>query len=385
VASLRNLLPVTSRCIYMNTGSSGPCPQPAVAAMNELQEWINATGPSAVEAYYRMGDAEQAARDSFAALLGCSPAEIALTHNTSEGVNIVLQGLGLRARDEIIITDLEHDSVLVPVYHLCATAGAAWRMLNLSHGADPVASLTDALSPEVRLVLVSHVSFCNGQVLPIREMTSVANAAGVPVMVDGAQGPGHVDVNVKELGVQFYAAPGQKWLLGPEGTGALYVADEWLERLTPRWVGWVSHTGFDLQGGYTLKPDCRRFEVGTRDPVVLLGLAESTRILTQFGMEAVHSRILTLSDLLRARLSQISGVILRSPTDGPARCGLIAFTMDGMHAKNITSALYKNARIVCRWILPPYPPVVRVSVNAFQTEDELNTLCDALSSLTKAG
>jgi len=378
---LRSLLPVTRSHIYMNTGSSGPCPTPTVEAVCEMQRWLSAEGPSGPNAWARMHDAEGRARQAVADVLGCQPAEIALTHSTSEGISIVLNGLGLGPGDEVIITDIEHDSVLVPVYHLCQRVGATWRMLMLSGGIDPVAALAEVISPRVRLVAVSHVAFCNGQMLPIPEMAAVAREAGVPLLVDGAQGPGHVPVNVKEMGVAFYAAPGQKWLLGPEGTGALYVSEEWRDRVTPAWLGWASHSGYDLLGNYSLKPDARRYEVGTRDPAALMGLAESVAVLRSIGLESIHARILALSDMLRDRLRQMPRVNLRSPSDGPARTGLVAFTVEGVQPPDVVRELYSRARVVCRSIPPPFGQVVRVSVNAFQTEEELDVLCECLAAL----
>lgn len=381
VGAVRAEIPAVHRCIYMNTGTSGPCPQRTVDAVKHMHQWMNELGPSAPEVQARAFEIESTLRQRLAALLNCSPGQVVLTHNTSEGINIVLNGLRLGPGDEVIITDLEHDSVLVPVYHLCAATGAKWRMLRLAGGADPVAELENAITPRTKVAVFSHIAFCNGQKLPVKEMAVAASSRGVPVLIDGAQAVGHIPVDVAELGVQFYALPGQKWLLGPDGTGALYIAEEWLHRLHPSWVGWASRVEYDLEGGYSLKDDARRFEVGTVDPAVLCGLSESLLYLAKLGLDAVEARILHLSDMLREGLSGLSGVKLCSPAEGAARCGLVAFTIDGVEPKQVVAALYQRARIVCRWIPPPFPPVVRFSVNFFQTEDEIEEACRCVASL----
>ncbi|MGQ9696582.1 MAG: aminotransferase class V-fold PLP-dependent enzyme [Armatimonadota bacterium] len=383
INAAREVLPVTRHCIYMNTGTSGPCPRPAVEAMAGLHTWINSVGPSSPDAKTKGDEVTAQLRTALASLLNCTPKEIALTHNTSEGVNIVLTGLDIGPGDEIIVTDLEHDSVLVPVYHMCARTGAVWRMLALSTGADPVSALAEAITPRTKLVAISHIAFSNGRLLPIREMASVARAAGVPVLVDGAQGPGHIPVDVRELGVQFYALPGQKWLLGPDGTGALYICSEWLERLRPQWVGWASHRGYDLDGGYRLREDARRFEVGTMDPCALLGMLRSVEFLQEVGLPAVHARIAHLAARLRRMLADIHGVEVKTPPKS-AESGLVAFTVVGMEPRAVVAELYRLALVVCRWIPPPFPPVVRVSVNFFQTEEELHSLCECLARLAQA-
>lgn len=380
IEAVREDLPVTRHCIYMNTGTSGPCPRPSVEAMAGLHTWINSVGPSSPEAQAKTAEVTSQLRARLAALLNCSPEEIALTHNTSEGINIVLTGLGIGPGDEIVVTDLEHDSVLVPVYHLCSHTSAVWRMLTLSNGADPVAALSEALSDRTKLVVFSHIAFPNGQLLPVRQMAAVAGSAGIPVLVDGAQAPGHIPVDVKALGVPFYALPGQKWLLGPDGTGALYISAEWIPKLRPAWLGWASHAGYDLAGGYRLRHDARRFEVGTFDPAALLGLLRSIEFIEEVGLQAVHARISRLAHLLRRMLSEVDGLEVKTPP-GSACSGLVAFTVRGMEPKAVTAELYRQARVVCRWIPPPFSPVVRVSVNFFQTEDELDRLCACLARL----
>lgn len=381
VEAVRAEIPATRRCIYMNTGTSGPCPRRTVEAVKQMHQWMNECGPSAPEVQAKVAEVEGTLRRRLAALLNCAPSQVVLTHNTSEGINIVLNGLRLGPDDEVIVTDLEHDSVLVPVYHLCAALGAKWRMLKLAGGADPVAELESAITAKTKMVVFSHIAFCNGQKLPVKEMAAVASFRGVPVLIDGAQAVGHIPVDVADLGVQFYALPGQKWLLGPDGTGALYIAEEWLHRLHPSWVGWASRVEYDLDGGYTLKDDARRFEVGTMDPAVLCGLSESLLYLAELGLDAVEARILHLSDMLREELSSLPGVKLHSPAGGFARCGLVAFTVDGVEPKQAVAALYQKARVVCRWIPPPFPPVVRFSVNFFQTEEEIEEACRCVASL----
>jgi L-cysteine/cystine lyase len=162
-------------------------------------------------------------------LMGCPPGTIALTHSTTDGMNLVLRGLRLGRGDEVVTSDEEHPGLLAPLAALAAEQGVTITVA-------PFAELADAVTAATKLIACSHVSWINGQVA---DMGALA-ATGVPVLLDGAQGLGAIPVDPRELGCAFYAAAGQKWLCGPDQSGFLYVHEDWIDRLGAPWPGYQS-------------------------------------------------------------------------------------------------------------------------------------------------
>jgi L-cysteine/cystine lyase len=220
-AALRDAFPVLDEVAYLNAGTCGPVASAAVQAAQDTLH-IAAVDGRWMPYFERMIDLHARQRSAYAALIGAAPADVALTTSTSDGIVRVLAGLELGPEDEIITSEEEHPGLLGPV---AATA----RRIGLRVRTVPFESLAEAVSSATGLVACSHVSWISGKVAP-SELAEVA-ASGVPVLLDGAQGAGAIDVDVSALGCAFYAASGQKWLCGPVGTGFLYVAPAWRDRL----------------------------------------------------------------------------------------------------------------------------------------------------------
>ena len=222
----RAQFPVLERLAYLNAGTEGPLPRRAADAVHARIDYEVSHGrcgrPYFEELIARAGEL----RARYAGLLGCEPEEIALTGSTTDGINTVLSGLDLRPGDEILTSDQEHPGLLAPLGRARQLRGVTVRVV-------PFAELAGEVTPGTRLVACSHVSWVNGQVCDVAALT----AAGPPVLLDAAQAIGAISVDVNELGVDFYAASGQKWLCGPEGSGCLYVRQDRLEELVVPWPG----------------------------------------------------------------------------------------------------------------------------------------------------
>ena len=162
-----------------------------------------------------------------------------LTHNTTEGMNIGLSGLDWGAGDEVVTTTLEHGGALLPLYQLHRRHGVRITFADVGNGERDAAltAIERAIHPGVRMVVLSHVTWGTGAVLPIGEIAQLAHEAGAQVLVDGAQSVGALPVDVHALDVDVYAFPGQKWLCGPEGTGGLYVKRAQLDAVQPTQIG----------------------------------------------------------------------------------------------------------------------------------------------------
>ncbi len=363
---------------YMNVGSSGPLPRIALGAQCDYLRSSSKEGPGSYEAFTRSVQIEADLRRALARYFGGHGDQYALTQNTSEGVNIALNGMEWQSGDEIITTDLEHGGLATPIYHLAKGRGLTVRIVRLLEGQGTLAALEKALSPRTRLLALSHIAYCDGRVLPLEPLIERAHAAGVPVLVDAAQSAGQITLDLEMLGADFVAIPGQKWLLGPEGTGALYLHGDWAQRLRPDRVGWASEISFDLNGEYSLKPSAAKFEVGTRDPAASLGLTLSLDFLRSYGQEAIAWRIRELSAYARKALSSLPSIEWVGPTAAGQTSGLLAFRVGTLAPAGIAQYLAQSARIITRSIPPPHPPAVRISLHAYITEADLDALAEVL-------
>ena len=223
VAAIRELMPATGAGIYLNAGSAGPMPAEVHRAMDEQALRELAVGRAHPDQYLETLERMAEARASVAAVLVGDPDDIALTHSTTDGLHLALAALPWAAGDRIVTTNHEHTGLLGTVAALEARAGIRRVTADIGGGGDHEATLRsigDALREGARAVAVSHVLWTTGAVLPIREIAALARSAGAAVIVDGAQAAGAIPFTVDELGVDAYAVPAQKWLLGPEGMDA---------------------------------------------------------------------------------------------------------------------------------------------------------------------
>lgn len=380
VDELRAALPAASSRIYLNTGTSGPTPRPAAEAQIALLSLFVEEGfasPVAMKAYTR---ALERARRAVARFLGCKAESVALVHSTSEAIGTVAAGLPWEPGDEVIISDLEHISGIAPWVQLERTRGVRVVHLRSEGGNLRPEAVKAAITPRTRLLCLSHVSYATGALLPVEEICGFAREAGVLSLIDGAQGAGCVPFDVASLGCDFYAMPGQKWLLGPEGTGALYVAPRALEAVEPTRVGWASLADEDAAGGEArLSPEAKRFESGTVHAPAFAGLEAALRFLEGFSWERVYERIRSLAARAREALREVRGVRVLTPDESPS--GLVSFEVEGKSPERVVRELWEKRRIVVRSI--PSPRAVRASFHAFNTEEELEHFVRALDEVLR--
>jgi L-cysteine/cystine lyase len=382
LAAARRELPVTERLAYLNTGTASPLPRGTAQAIAAEAERQLLEGRSNFkrffEDYLRLFNDLRA---RFARLLGADEDEIALTHHTTEGMNIAVWGLNWQAGDEIVTTDAEHEGGFMPVYVAAQRLGLTLRVAEIGDGQDAAERVIAALSPRTRLVVVSHVLWKTGVVLPLADIAAAAHRLGALVAVDGAQAVGAIPVDVRGLGVDFYAAPGHKWLCGPEGTGVLYVRRERLSELAPTFAGFLTlkfdtHPVADQTGYFLPAPGARRYETSTLYWPALFGLSESLRWLEEtLGYDWVFAHGHAITRRCREMLAAMPGVTVHSP---PAAAGLTALSMAGLDPTKASTALAEMG-VVIRPV--PDPDRFRVSTAFFNSEDDLARLCEGLQSL----
>lgn len=356
--ALRSAFPVLERLAYFNAGSVGPVPRAAgEAAHAEIRRQVD-EGRAGKEQFERMVELGQEVRSRVAALIGCSPVEVALTGATTDGVNAVLAGLDLRPGDEVLTSDEEHPGLLAPL-------GRA-RSQGVDVRVAPFEALADAVRPATKLVACSHVSWHTGRVADAAALA----AAGAPVLLDGAQGLGAVPVDVRELGCDFYAASGQKWLCGPVGSGYLFVRAERIEDLTPAAPGYGTVADPLRALDFELCEGAARFDAGLLSSHHAAWALAALDTLESAGIDQVLAR----GPELAARLTEmLEGAGLTVPARG--RSTLVSWETADPEAESLR--LYADGFVVRNL---PGTPWVRASVGAWSDEEELGRLVAATTS-----
>lgn len=387
IAHIRDQIPTTKHVVYLNTGWSGPSPQAVLDAIGQMLAFENAEGPTSRPVLDRHREVKAEARVAFAQLVGASAEEITLTDNTTRGINIVLNGLRWQPGDEIVTDNLEHGSGLVPSYYLRRRHGVAVRIVKLTAAdseANIIQKLEDAITSRTRLLLLSHIMYSTGLRLPLAEVQRMAHRRGARVLVDAAQSPGQIPLDMRALDSDYYAGPAHKWVLGPDGVGFLYVRRELLPELDPAEVSGHAALRYDQEGDFEPATDSsEKFELTTMSAPLLAGAIEALRFLQEVGMEAVQARWETLTEQLRQHLGAIPGVTVTSPAAGPTASGLVTFVPSGWEPRALVDALWARDKIVARAV--NYPPGVRASVDFFNNEEDLDRLVGALRALITSG
>ena len=382
LAAIRQELPAVTDCVYLNTGTCGPLPRRAADAIcRETGHELN-HGRIDFDDFVRVFEAVGQVRQSLARLLGADADEIALTHHTTDGMNIGTWGLDWRPGDELITTTLEHEGGLMPAYMAGRRQRLGLRVVDLGAGeGDVVGQLEAAITPRTRLISLSHVSYTTGARLPLAEIVDMAHRHHVLVLVDAAQSAGAIQFDAQQLGVDMVAVPGQKWLCGPEGIGALYVRRDCWSMLSPTFVGFLSlwpDMKMDRTGQFLLSPDARRYEIGSRFRPGVFAMLESLRWLedpAEVGWEWAFRRIEHLAHVAAGLLDDLPGVRLVTPAN---RAGLISFAVDGPGPDQLVAALAER-RIRVRAIHPL--DCLRASTGFYNTEEDLTALRDALAQV----
>ena len=256
LAAVRAALPALAAGIYLNTGSVGPLPVEVAAAMADASARELAQGRAHMDDWLEFQERLAEARAAVAALLTTDPSAIALTHSTTDGINAIVLALGLGIGDHIVTTNAEHAGVLGPVFAARAL-GVGADVVDIGDGGDDertLAAIEAAITPSTRLVLASHVLWTTGAVLPIARIAELAHEHEAVLVVDGAQSAGAIRVDLEATGADAYAVAAQKWLLGPEGMGALAVRPWLVERLTPALAGHFSFEQLGADGTAVFHP-----------------------------------------------------------------------------------------------------------------------------------
>lgn len=377
-ATVRRQFPLAHGLAYFNAGGLGPSPAPVTDAMlREMRalERISETGHERV----------QAVREKASAFLDCAPEELAFTRNATEGMNIVARGLSLQAGDEVLLSTHEHPGGAIPWLALAKDGGIRVKLMEPGLGGDDTLTrIAASLTPRTRVLAISHILCTTGLLLPAREIAQLCRDKGVISVLDGAQAVGMVPVDLHDIGCDFYVSSGHKWLLGPKGTGLLYIRAEARNLWHPTEVGAWSDEHYDLDAGVLeYRAAAAVVEYGTRSTPVIVGLGAAVDFLSTLGMERVARRGSALALYFRERLRAIPALDVLTPGGEQSSASIVTFAAnnEAVDVRSWAQPLQERHRIRVRPVGEHGLKGLRVSTHIYNTHAELDRLVAALSEL----
>lgn len=374
-ASFRSQMPITARWAYFDHAAVAPLPQPARVA---IAAWLKEAGEEGAVPWSNWSQQVERTRLSAAALVGAEADEIALVPNTTTGISLVAEGFPWREGDNVVTLDNEFPSNLYPWMNL-ASRGVEARLVPVEGGRVDLGRLEEAIDGRTRLVSLSWVGFASGWLIDVEEAARLCHQRGCLFFLDAIQGLGVFPLDVKTSGVDFFAADGHKWLLGPEGAGLLYVRREHLELLRPLGLGWNSVVGAGkFAPQMNLRPAAARYEGGTQNMAGMIGLGGSLKMLADLGVgpgsSPLADLVLSITDYACEKLKGV-GALLLSPREGAHRSGIVTFSVPGKDPAEIRKALLAAGIITsCRG------GGVRISPHGYATPEEIDRLVAVLTA-----
>ncbi len=386
-AHMREITPVTRRGPYFNCGWSGPISTAVVGAMQQRLALELEEGPTAKRVNDDRTATMQRVRELTAQMIGADVDEIAITGNTTEGVNIAVNGIEINPGDRVVTTDVEHGGGMVPAYWAREKRGAELTIVHCDGGESPGEIIEDfdqAIDDRTKLVILSEISYATGQLLPLAEISRIAQSRGANVVVDGAQTAGHVPIDVHALGVCAYAVPSHKWLCGPDGLGMLYVNRDRIPDLDPVKVSGRAAENYDFEGHFTYdRTHITKFEVSTNSTPVAAGTVAALEQYLESGPVPVWNRVRELTAYAEQRFGRIEGVELTGARYDSNRTGLFLFKAGDLDPADLSGYLQGAANIVCRTV--KQLGSVRFSLHVYNTEAEIDLAADYVEQALAEG
>lgn len=318
---VRAQFPLSTERVYLNTGGLGASPYAvidAVKAKTDELEKVCETGRS--EPLWKEIKTE------IAEVLHCDSDEIAFTRNTTEGINIVANGVSLKRGDEVILTTHEHVGNAITWVGLQQHEGIVIKRFEPSVASvqTNIDRLLALITPRTKLISIPHVVTTTGLIMPVKEIAAIARGKNIFFLVDGAQSAGMLHIDLHDIGCDAYAMSGHKWLMGPKGTGLLYVKRSMLDTVRARFIGAYSDNGFDFdKGELTMNPSAQRYEYGTDNTPIHVGLGAAFKFIRTIGIDNISNRDRAMATALFNGLQKIKGVSVLSPADPMMRSAMI--------------------------------------------------------------
>ena len=376
-AEIQRAFVVDRTVINLNNGGVSPSPAAVQEAQRRYQEYSNA---APVYTMWRVLEPQrETVRENLARFFGCDAQEVALTRNTSEGLETCQFGFDLKAGDEVLTSNQDYPRMITTFKQRERREGIVLKQISLPTPAeDPeqvVRAFEAAITPKTRLILVSHMIFLTGQVLPVRQVVAMGRRRGIPVLVDGAHTFAHLAFTQADLDCDYYATSLHKWLFAPHGTGMLYVRREKIRGLWP-----LMAAPPELDG------NIRKFEeIGTHPAAPYLAIGEALAFTTGIGPRRKEARLRYLRNRWATCLSRHGRVRLHTSLKPGLSCGLALVQLEGVDSGRLTDYLWAKHRIIVAAIKHDEFEGIRVAPSVYTTPDEIDQFCEAIEAVLEKG
>lgn len=382
--------------IYFDTAATAHRPYLVIDAMTHFHATQNA---NPLRGLYSLSEratqAYENARKTVAEFINAENAEeIIFTRNTTESLNLVANTYGrmvLKEGDEVVVSIMEHHSNIVPWQVLCAQTGAKLVFLECDKNTGIISDeeLKSKITSKTKIVSVVHVSNVLGVTNPIKKIADLAHSVGAKMIVDGAQSTPHMKVDVQELGADFFALSGHKFC-GPMGIGALYGKKELLEAMPPFLTG-GEMIEYVTRESATWAEVPHKFEAGTVNAAGAVGMAAAIRYIKSIGFENIEKHDALLAEKMMEGMKKIPHIHFVGSDIAKNRCGIVTFTIDGVHPHDIASLLSEENIAVraghhCAQPLQQYldiPASARASLYFYNTEEEVDVFLNKIAQIRK--
>lgn len=380
-AMVREQFPLTRERTYLNTGGLGASPYVVIEAVkNKITELerICETGHSD-ELWYDI-------KSKSGKILGCKPEELAYMRNATEGIAVVCNGLPLKRGDEVITTTHEHVGNTLSWLARQKRDGIVMKAFEPStkSAQENLERMQKLLTKRTRALSIPHITTSTGQILPVKQIGDWAAANKLWYFVDGAQAAGMLPMNLHEIGCHAYAVSGHKWLLGPKGTGLLYVREDALDLIESKYLGGYSNTGeFDMMtGAFQFHPTAQRYEYGTVSTPLFAGLGAAMEFLLKIGMENIWRRDHAMATALKEGLLKL-GVEVNSPQNPEEHGAIITFTLRNMERSKLQNFLAEKYQLRTRGIYEGGLDAIRISLHLYNSFADVDKVLEGVQAASK--
>jgi cysteine desulfurase/selenocysteine lyase len=391
-AEIKTDFPILNDIIYMDSASTSLTPEPVLNAVSKYYREYNANVGRGVHRLSQIASQKyKETRRKVADFIGANEEEVIFTKNTTEAINTVASGLKWETGDKVVTTLLEHHSNFLPWLRLERFGVALDIVKPDKDGGFNVSDFEEVIDDRTRLVAVTHVSNVLGTITPIEEISAICKKKNALLLVDGAQSVPHIHVDVRKLGCNFLCFSGHK-MLGPTGTGILWMKEDFLDRLEPLSFGGgmiddVSLNGYELTKGY------ERFEGGTPNIAGVIGFGRAIDYLKKIGMDRIKDHEVKLTERLLKGLLEIRRVEIYGSLNSKERIGLVSFNIKDLNPHDVALMLDEASNIMvrsghhCCMPLIKYfglkEGAVRVSFYLYNTEEEVDTFLETVKEIAK--
>lgn len=370
--------------INLNNGGVHPSPTIVIDAVKRYMDFAN--GAPVLNSWQYLRPRKENIREKIAGTFGCSPEEIALTRNVTESMQIALLGLELEPGDEVLTTTHDYPSMKNALFQREKREGVKVKTFSFPYPPERIDVITEYfeknITSKTRIILICHITNLTGQIFPVKQICRLARERGIEVVTDGAHAFGHFEFNQKDLDCDIYGANLHKWMMGPVGTGFLYVKKEKIKKI------WPLFPAPEPQGD-----DIRKFEhVGTQPEALKLAVGEALTFHHGIGAKRKEARMRHLRNYWAKKLEKLAGVEMLTSYDPEQSCGIGAYTVKNLDMGKLQKALWDNHKIFVINVGVPAPPGkeeqvtgMRVTPSIYTTLRELDLFVESVSYYVKNG